>query len=277
MSVLLKKTNPACSNIELIDLNECVGDSLKKINDIFINFSNIQAELSQILINNLYFRTYFDGLSSKMLNTALLIDSINSIYKAPYTTVQVLSSEWNSKQFSCYYPFLIDIVTYNNNIQIYNSVFLAHINFKYPPEKFPYGQKIDIFVSLTYTNVFDFVFKGNYVEDCSPTAKSGKDTLSCSGCGSDNRNAGCNIKGRGCRNAYSYCKSTKTSQNYTYKCIGTVGTTYTYDSYRPIPFEQSWNGDLRINYLSTLNEDMFVARVIKLKVEKNNQGAWVLI
>jgi hypothetical protein len=40
MSVELTKINSNCNNINLLDLNECIGDSLKKINDAYLFFSN---------------------------------------------------------------------------------------------------------------------------------------------------------------------------------------------------------------------------------------------
>jgi hypothetical protein len=276
MSIQLKKINPSCNNIELIDSNECIGDSLKKINNAFEKFKEIQRELSNVLINNLEFRSFFNTVSSKMVSTALLIDSINNIYQAPYTTIQVLSAKWNSKELTYYFPELIGLEFYKNDTNNYNTIIVNYFNEKYNSSNYPENQIVNIYISLTYTNVFDFIFSGSYVERCSPIGRSAN-TLTCNGCGGDNRNAGCNIQGQTCRNAYSFCRTSTTSQTFTYECLGTILDTYVYESNITPPLLNAGNtGFLSINYNSFNNEDMFIARVIKLKIKKQG-GTWNIV
>jgi hypothetical protein len=98
MSVELTKINSNCNNINLLDLNECIGDSLKKINDAYLFFSSSQIQMADFLKDaQQTILTYFSPISSKMLKTARLIDSINEVYLNAYTTIQVLSAKWNSK------------------------------------------------------------------------------------------------------------------------------------------------------------------------------------
>lgn len=278
MSVELKKINPSCRLSKLIDSNSCIADGFEKINENFVIFRNEEiqmiSDLNQATSSSGSY-TLFNNVSSKMISTALLIKAIDNIIKAPYTTIKALSSKWESKEFTLYYPELIGIQDFYLNRGSYEYNIVSWLNNNFPWEKFPQNQTINIYISLYYINYFDFTFTGNYIENCAPTAH-GENTLSCSGCGSDTRNAGCNITGQGCRNAYSYCGSSQTSQSSRYNCLGTIGSTYVYDSiFEPRIYDSGNTGFLSINYKVQNIEDMFLARIVKIKA-KNNSG-WSIL
>jgi hypothetical protein len=275
MAVELAKINPSCRVVELIDSNSCIGDSLSKINDVFNTIKVTENSMISELAARKDTLSLFHGVSSKMISTALLIKSIDNVMKAPYTTIKALSSKWESKEFTLYYPEIFEVRSYYDNRANYEYIVLSWLNQSFSSEKFPQNQTINIYISLYYINYFDFSFTGSYLENCSPTAH-GENTLSCNGCGNDNRNAGCNVKGQGCRNAYSYCGSSQTSQSNRYSCLGTIGSTYIYDSiFEPRIYDTGNTGFLNINYKVPNVEDMFLARIVKMKA-KNNYG-WSIL
>jgi hypothetical protein len=273
MSVELKKTNPACINIELIDLESCIGDSLPIINNNTNKLKESVIKIFEDIRYQIEVVTFFSGISSKLLESALNIQAINDTYNKTYTTVQNLSSKWNSKEFTVYYPTMLDISTWYDQVFFQKSSILIWLAENFPTEKFPKNQVINIYVSLYYINYFDFVFRGSYLENCAPIAHS-NNTLNCSGCGKDNRNAGCNIDGRACTNAYSYCRSSLITDSAVYNCNGYVGTTYDYDSsFTPAIFNVGPSGYLSINYSIPDIQDKFLSRIIKLKV-RNIENQW---
>lgn len=277
MSVELTKINSNCNNINLLDLNECIGDSLKKINDAYLFFSNSQIQMSDFLENaQSNILTYFSPISAKMLQTARLIDSINEIYLNAYTTVQVLSSQWNSKEFTIYHPQIIDIFEYYNNSSYYKDIIRDTVlQIYFPAESFPENQKINVYISLSQTNTFSYNYYARYVENCSPLAHS-QNALSCNGCGGDNRNAACNIDGNGCRNAYSYCRNSSSRANGRYTCLGTISDTYSFNNnFEPAFYLKDQSGDMTIEYNIDNLHDVFLSRIVKLTgVIENNQ--WII-
>lgn len=275
MAVELKKINPSCRLVELIDSNSCIGDSLQKINNTFSDAKKVEVDMISTLSERELDRSLFQNISSKMISTALLIKAIDDIMKAPYTTIKALSSKWESKEFTVYSPEIYDVRFFYENRENYEYNIMSWFSENFASEKFPQNQTANIYVSLYYINYFDFSFTGTYLENCAPTAH-GENTLSCSGCGGDTRNAGCNITGAGCRNAYSYCGSSQTNQSSRYNCAGTIGSTYIYDSiFEPKIYDSGNTGFLNINYKIQNIEDMFLARIIKIKV-KNDSG-WSIL
>jgi hypothetical protein len=285
MSTILKKTNPLCSNVDLIDSNSCLGDSLIVINK---NFSNLE-KTTRRMINSVDFWTadfgitsYFHAVSSKLISMMYNIQTINDVYKSPYSTIQSLSSQWGSKEFSVYYPEIIDLVYYYSNTSIINEQITYWFINTFPPDNFSEGQIINIFITLSYSNYFDFTFNSSYNENCSPTSHS-DNNLSCNGCGGDSRNAGCNHDARNrhwCDNAYSYCKQVLQKQTAnTYSCTGYVGETFDYDTYNGL-YSVGNSGYLQINYQIPNIEDRFVSRIVKFKAKnKINDGylSWEVI
>jgi hypothetical protein len=267
MAVELKKTNPSCLNIDLIDLNSCLGSSLSSINKTFINLSSAEKQIFDYLNSITTNLNLFQTLSSQLFITASNIKNINNISKNPYSTIQTLSSKWENKKFSVYYPNLIEINNFYLNTLVCKNSALDWFNQNFPSNYFVKDQIVNIFISLTYVNSFDFVFSGGLLENCSPTKSSEKKSLTCNGCGGDNRYAGCNIDGQGCTNAYSRCRSGKTKQAATYACQGQIGETFVYDSlHDPVFYSVGNTGALSINYIMNF-EDRFLSRVIKLELK----------
>lgn len=279
MSTILKKTNPLCSNIDLIDSNSCLGDSLYIINK---NFSNLEKTTRPMISSVLEWTdensgllTFFHNISSKLILTMYNIQTINDVYKSPYSTIQKLSSQWGSKEFSIYYPEIMDLVDYYSNTNTYEQQISYWFNTTFPTSNFSEGQIINIFITLSYSNYFDFSFNSSYNENCSPTSHS-DNNLSCNGCGGDTRNAGCNHDAGNrhwCDNAYSYCKQNLQNQTAnSYSCTGYVGETFDYDTYYGL-YSVGNTGYLQIKYEIPNIEDRFVSRIIKIKVQnKNNDG-----
>jgi hypothetical protein len=217
-----------------------------------------------------------------MVVTALNIQKINNSFRAPYTTIQVLSAQWNKKPFSVYLPSLIDIVQYNFDPAFFRSVIIQYLNFNFNPNLYPTTQEINVFISLTYTNIFEFIFSGSYQELCSPTARSATNTLTCNGCGGDNRYAFCNIRGRACGNAYRFCGTSKVQDSETFNCRGNVGDTIVYDNaFLPPVYSIGETGALDIQYKVLDLQDSFVCRVLKFKlinrIDNDNQNFWEFV
>jgi hypothetical protein len=277
MSFSLKKINPACSNIQLIDINECIGDSLSAINSNIDNFSKSLDGIYNSLAN----WTYGDVLSNfytnsgLMISTMLDVQTINDVYISPYTTIQNLSAQWNSKQFSVYYPEIIRIDYYNSNLSTYSGIIYNWFIQNFPNKNFVENQIINIFITLNYISLFGFRFRSDLQETCTPTKHTGESVIKCNGCGEDNRFGGCNHDAghrHWCDNAYSYCgKTTYTAdtQSYqcqghtkqTYECVIDSGLTYNVGHYGLVFVGNT--GYLSIDYLWRNLEDEFVCRVLK--------------
>lgn len=262
MGVELKKINPACKNVQLIDSNECVSDSLSKINDAIMSSKDAELEMiTDMTLNWLQTLTTFNRVSSILLTTALNIQNINNSFRAPYTTVQVLSSKWNTKHFSVFYPQIIEFTDYYNNEAVSLVSIKNWFSDNFPADRFPPSQIVYLYVSLRYTNKFDFIFNGTYIEQCSPTAHS-RNTLTCNGCGGDGRNGPCNVDSGGCFNAYSRCSTRFISDSGVFTCVGTISSTYVFDNnYTPSFFYAGQTGRLLINYEIKDIEDKFIARI----------------
>jgi len=284
MSKILKKTDETCSNVELIDENACLGDSYQVIN------SNMNALVSGVnsLIdslsswNNAGFLSNFYKISGEMVNTMLNLKTIEDFYISPYTIIENLSSKWNYKEFSLYYPSILDFTSYNDYQNFYKDEIMSWLNRNFPTEGFGEGQILNLFVTLNYVNTFSYSFSGSYQENCTPTANS-DNTLSCGGCGRDNRTAGCNLDGPGghwCGNPYSRCTATAVSDTETYTCVGTINGTYQWVTHNQLsrdafPQFAGNNGQLSIDYNWDNIEDNFVGRILKLTYQNQNQ-IWVL-
>jgi hypothetical protein len=285
MSYVLKKSEPSCSNIELIDANQCLLDSLPIINS---NISKLQQNVDFILDKvdgwtDQYFLTNFYNVSANMVKTMLNIQKINDTYVSSYTTVQNLSSQWNYKEFSLYFPDLIDFVLYYQNTTSYTELIANWLNYYFPPSSFAEGQVVNIFLTLKYTDTFNFVFQSNYVESCAPNRNTAV-ALSCTGCGTDTRFGGCNHDAGGrhwCDNAYTYCSTLKTSETETYSCKGYYGNTYDCNLINQIfnptlLINSSAPGYLSIDYKIENIEDVFVGRIIKVRIQ-NQEQSWTII
>lgn len=272
MTFTFNKTNPDYStSYRLIDANSCIGDSLSTIN---ANFNNLLTPLSTMFttldvvdtgaISNFY------NLTSFMLTTMYRIKTINEVYIKPYTTIKALSSQWSYKEFSLYYPTIVDFSFFNSDQNFYKSNILSWLNNFFPAYNFPENQILNVFITLNYSNDFSFNFSGNLKENCAPLAQS-DNTVSCDGCGGDTRHGGCNHDANGrhwCDNAYIYCAPPKKiSDTEVFTCNGSVGDTYKFDNTKnPTSIYDNKSGNLSINY--SLNaSDKITARIVRFKLQ----------
>ena len=254
MSTTLTKTNPTCSNIELIDANTCYGDALPIINS---NIANLTATLISLkntinswesIINN------FPLNSIKTLTTMFNIKLINDTFNSPYALLQSLSSQWNNQQFSVYYPTITSVdYWYNKGNGLYStstdmvtSILTPWLSGSFPANNFVNNQIINVFVNLSFTNVFTFYYHGNLTEYCLPQYHTAA-TLTCNGCGDANYRFGaCNHDAGGrhwCDNAYSYCTQETTNQSNVYSCKGVVGKTYIWNTNDLLKNNLQWSAN----------------------------------
>ena len=283
MATSLKKINPECSGIDLIDSSSCVGDSLETINNNFDILSKKTANLLNNIITVNQQLTMFQQVSSNMINIMYNNKIINDVYSSPYTIVKKLSANWSYKEFTIYFPNIVDLVSYNSNKTFYNQTFIYYLYSYFDPSVFAEGQVINFFVTLSYNNIFSFQFKGNYSEICAPTAHSDAN-ISCDGCqAKDSRRAGCNHD-RGhrhwCDNAYQYCKTEQIKASDVYSCRGHVADTFEYDTNNGL-YQTNSHGYLNIDYQLQNIEDRFIARVISFKLQNkidvNGSLQWEVI
>jgi hypothetical protein len=284
MSIILKKTDETCSSVQLIDENACLGNSFEIINsNVNTLVSGINAMVDSLSSwNDINFLSNFYSISGEMVNTMLNIKTIEKYYISPYTVIQNLSSKWNYKEFSLYYPTIIDFNVYYINQTIYDDLIKNWLTQNFTPNSFGEGQIVNVFLTLNYTNTFSYSFSGSYQENCTPTANS-DNTLSCNGCGGDNRNAGCNQdagKNHWCGNAYAYCHASTRNDDETYTCVGHVNGTYQWVTHNQLsrnnyPQFVGNNGELYIDYNWDNIEDTFIGRIVKF-VYQNQNKTWVL-
>jgi hypothetical protein len=290
MSTTLTKTNPTCSNIELIDANSCYGDSLPVINS---NIANLTATLISLqnTINNWENIVNIFSLSSvQMLTTMFNLKLINNKFISPYSLLQSLSSQWNTQQFSVYYPTITGVDYWygdgnEGNTKATNTL-TPWLTASFPAENFVNGQIINVFVNLSYKNTFTFYYHGNLIEYCTPQYST-KTTLACNGCNfSDTRFAGCNHDAGGhhwCDNAYSYCYSSQTSNLVRYRCNGSVGKTYVWKTTDLPKNELQWSANKTtitlnntIPYLIGVGQTIQIINAVNElnTLEPNLNGIW---
>lgn len=273
---VLEKENKGCRFLELIDINSCVGDLPTTWNN---NVTSFQTKLSELQVFG--FQTFGDpqlGLSfmastsSDVLGRVFNIRRINDTFRSPYTLIQKLSSKWESKEFSVYYPDFISAIDYINNVNLYSSILNSWISFNFPTSKYPKNQILNVFIPLSYTNEFEYTFSKIYFETCNPTNHTAN-TLSCNGCGGETRSGGCNVGGR-CFNPYTLCRVSKTQDNQVYTCNGFVRDTFIFDnSISNSLLNDGFSGALSIRYFKGPYEDNFVTKIVKVKY-KNINGVW---
>lgn len=290
MSIPLIKIDPKCTNnIELIDANMCLGDSLDIFNNNLINLTNGADKLSQDLSNS---KNNVDGLSFYSLSADMVaalnnIEIINKIYQAPYTLLQQNSAVYPHKQFSLYYPNILNLESYINSSDYSSSANNDIKNWltnNFSPNSFSENQIVNVFLTFNHVNSFTFYFEGDYQEHCTPS-QSSDNTVSCDGCGNINYGVGlCNHDTGGhhwCDNAYSYCSTTLVASQQSYTCQGHIGDTkqVSDNDITGVNYVDVGNsGALRITYSQDCS-DTFIARIIKqIYLNKKNAGvlSWVI-
>lgn len=209
--ITLSKTDPTCSNIYLIDENTCLGKSLDIIQS---NIQTLSSNLSALMINvddwfDVYTSIY--SLSAQMLSTIFNVKNIEKEYNSTYSTISGLSSSW-LKEFSLVYPKIFDFNEwYNYDADVRDGILNTWLQNNFPVENYLDNQVINVFVNLNQSMQFLFYYTRSYSETCAVTYSSGG-TAKCTPCSDNRAYQGCNITGKGCRNAWSYCGST-TSNN----------------------------------------------------------------
>jgi hypothetical protein len=302
MSLILRKQDPTCNLTQLLDSYSCLATSLSSINYNFVTLTNeitgLQNQISSFIGFNPNNPTNDNGdymyndqtgnqimtLSAAMIDRMYNIQKIQSVYSDPYSLIQNLSSQWSYKEFSIYYPSIFDLTSYNNQKAIYEATISSWLYQFFPANSFPAGQIMNLFITYSYTNYFNFEFKGNYLENCAPQGHSAN-TISCNGCGSDTRWGGCNHDAHGrhwCDNAYSYCTNVATTQSEAYTCQGYVGDTIDFDNVGNVGSYDAGNtGYLYIDYAVQNIPDQFVARIVGRRMQnqydQNGFLNWTII
>lgn len=273
---VLEKENKGCRFLELIDINSCVGDLPRTWNNNVTSFnSKIDGlkEFSGTVFGIPQARlTFMANTSASVLERCFNIRRINDAFRSPYTLIQRLSSKWESKEFSVYYPDFISAVDYINNTNLYSSILNSWLSFNFQTSKYPKNQILNIFVPLFYTNEFFYNFSKTYFETCNPTNHTAN-SLTCSGCGEETRTGGCNVGGR-CFNPFTLCRVSKTQDSRVYTCNGLVKDTFIFDNVISNNLiSDGFSGALTIRYLKGPYEDNFVTKIVKVKYKSIN-GIW---
>jgi hypothetical protein len=235
----LNKINENCSNVYLIDENTCYGDALSGLNT---NFATLTSNLNDLVKQSVKFNDLFTLLSNnsaKIIQTINNVNLINTTYQSPYTTVQTLSSNWY-QPFSLYYPKILEINSwYNPNptfapVNPYANItsvtttqqraLTAWLENNFPHNNFAKNQIVYIFVNFYQNFHFTYNFNRTYYEDCRPNVGANI-SVSCQHCPDTRSYQGCNITGRKCTNAWSYCSHTDHPAAATYGCLGYNGRT----------------------------------------------------
>lgn len=254
MSIILEKQDPNCSNIVLIDDSKCVGHSLDIIQSNMMNLTGTLSNLSQYVDQWNMMTTYFNTISTDMVNAMYNIILINDKIQEPYSVVKSLSSNWN-QQFSIFYPQIFDIQEWLVNQPTYETSIAVWLNNNFPTNEYAADQKINVYVSFYYNFYFQFYIQKTFNETC--ITSGGTITVSCVA-PSDNRYQQCNITGHGCSNAYSHCTSKTTTQSNSYTCENDSGAKL-----------------LTVSYIKD-SHDRYFARVIPLTY-KNVSNNWTKI
>jgi hypothetical protein len=255
----LKKTDKVCNNVYLIDERFCLSNSFDIINSNFTNLSSSYQQLKNAAdhFNQLY--TYFISNSSTWNIGAINTNSKSSLYNDVYNLTTSLSATW-SKEFSIFYPQLIEIDDYYNNLVFYKNLIKNWLTFIYPPQKFSLNQKIYVYINLYQINLFTFRFSGSYNEKCRPITPPKQVLCTGNSCGDLFR--GCNLDENGrhfCINAYTRCGRSVSASGATATCTST--------------------GAKQLKLLSVTNnyKDNYTARCVMMTFSKTEDGPeWII-
>jgi hypothetical protein len=270
----LKKIDQTCSNIYLIDENECLSKSIDTIN---ANVATLSANLNSLSVNlndwnSIY--TLYTTNSAKILKTILNINTINNSYNIGYNTVQTLSSQWN-KEFSLYYPTIQQIDNWYNNGTYSTDILYSWLTNNFPAENYVQDQIINLYVATYQDTPFYFQFSRSYYENCTPQGNGVNITCTTA---QDTRYQACTtnsvaiiidkwFNGLTTRNAYSNCSSTPPSgARARFYCKGYNNKLLSIDTENP---------DKNLTQY-THSFDRSTCRIIQYKFQNNNSD-WGLI
>jgi hypothetical protein len=219
----LHKTDPTCANIDLIDENSCVGNSLDIINTNVVVLSSNLLSLSRDLNNWQALCTTVNQFSATMQNMSLNIQRIIQNYYGAINTVQTLSASWSVNEFSLYYPKILNYNTWSASPSA--NMLLDWVKLNFPTNNYSPYQVINLFVKLYYDNTFNFKFSESYLETCKPS--NGTVLIQCKPCPDPRRTIGCNqdIKGQHiCSDAKTHCTNTTPDTTVNFSCPGSGGS-----------------------------------------------------
>jgi hypothetical protein len=223
--ITFTKTDKTCSNSYLIDENLCLSDTLDVIN---YNTVSLSAAIFNVGIydktwNNLYnvFQTY----GAKWIRAATNIQQFSAKWLNMATTVNSLSSTWQ-KEFTVYYPQMIDITYWNSLGSVnQNSILRNWLNSNFNPSISNPNQIISVVAYLNQQFSFAFNFNRSYYESCIPNG--GGISVSCGACAKPYQM--CNHHGGRagygpCTNLFDHCSVSRTqSIPDPVTCVGTGG------------------------------------------------------
>jgi hypothetical protein len=261
MDISLIKTDQVCSNAFLVDEKLCLSDSINILN---YNFNTLSASIDQLTIyadqmNNLY--NLFTANSANWNTGSVNTNENTDYYDSMYANLTELSATYN-KEFAVFYPYMIEIQDWYDNVSDYETDITAWLDLNFSPTGFAENQFINVYVNLYQVDTFTFSFSGQYNERC--VIKSPPVQVCCSGGSCPSKNQGCNYTWNGqkrCGNAYAVC-----GQYYVNNC-----------GYGGCP---SLNAKLLQLYnVSAAFNDNYTARCLYLRFQKIGESSetWTII
>lgn len=223
--ITFKKTDKTCSNVYLIDETLCLSNTLQVINYNTVSLSAAVFDVGRYdqTWKGLY--TIFSSYSAKWIRAATNIQQFSASWLSMSTTVNALSSTWQ-KEFTIYYPQMIDITYWNSlGTNAQNNTLITWLNSNFNPSKYNLNQIISVVVYLNQQFPFSFEFNRAYYESCTPNG--GGISVSCGGCGHPYQM--CNHHGGAagygpCTNLFDACRVERTqSIPDPVTCVGTGG------------------------------------------------------
>jgi hypothetical protein len=138
--------------------SDCLGDSLAKHNYNLLSLDTNICNLSSLFFDG--DQSYYNIFSDFKQNSAAFVNFLNLLnvdrFNTVYTAVNILSSYWESHEFSVYYPFNIytDDGTPDNHLSVNQtdqnllSLAYTHLENNYPAYSFPEGTIVNVIFFL---------------------------------------------------------------------------------------------------------------------------------
>lgn len=251
-----EKIEPACGNAYLIDENLCLKNSYPLINYNVYSLSGCLLNLNNYSMEYTKLFTNFANNSTRWIGAVNNWEALSARWLDAETVVRTVSSYW-SKQISLIYTEILDLVTYYQNSNTYNTQIQTWLNQNFL-NYFSESQYVSVDVVLSTSFYFDWSFFYSYYEGCVPP-----NTAAIGDCVCPRPNHSCNagyIDGvyfQGCRNAGQYCRE---DQTQTIK--GGLENVFCPN------FGEGYN---TINY-QKIAYDKVISRIISLRYIKNNNN-----
>lgn len=222
----LQKIEPNVGYVDLIDENSCMGNSLDIINtNVMVLSSNLQSVTRDLLAWQ-QLCTLVSQFSATLQSMSLGIQRISHNFPDTFTTVNALSSLWNTNIFSLFYPKIFEYTVWTSNPQL--SLLTTWFNKNFPADNYSPRQIVNLYVKLYKDNQFSFNFKQTYIEMCTPNA--GSVIVQCAPCEDKRKVIACNqdVSQNGvgqhiCSDAKNQCNNTTPNIGVNFSCAGTGG------------------------------------------------------